>query len=359
MNKDLIKKFDDKLYELYETAKRECNYNATRFLQMFQKNGAYQTAKTLLNSQSEVVSDGLIRLWECKRLEISLEATVLQYPWNQLFTKQELETAKKRLIKLEFDFTKIDMSMPDEFIGIILKIDFGDKSGIDPENYLEELENHEWNHWNTPRKYKKLEKDKKLIFYDTTRKALTAEVEISQVTDDEENEEYPVCNHFKMETLEVYKYPIPVEYIRQIEGFEDFGKYQKDRSPIRNITIQNYHILKKYNESFELYDIEDNKAYEGHKRDRNVTVTERDYQIVKMRKELDNYTCQACNFRLNIKGKYIIECHHKFSFKDTEERITHINDLVSLCPTCHRIAHIQEPPLPISEIKKYLNQKKG
>jgi len=357
MNKELIKNFDNKLFELYETAKRECNYNPTRFLHMFREYGGYQTTKKLLHPQGEAISDGLIKLWECKRLEISIEATVLQHPWNQLFTNDELATAKKRLEKLDFDFSKIDISIQDNFLGIILKVDFSDKSGIDANTYLEEFENNEWSNWNTPRKYKYLDTGKRLIFYDNTRKALTAEVEISDVTDDNENNDYPICNHFKQGTLEVFKYPIPIEYIRQIKGFEQFGQYGHDRSAIRNLTTDNYNFLKKYTESFESFDIEDNKAYEGHKKDRNLLVTERDRQIVKKRKEKDDYTCQACNFRLNINGRFIIECHHKYSFKNSEDRVTHINDLICLCPTCHRIAHIQEPPLSINEIKSHLKLK--
>jgi hypothetical protein len=42
-------------------------------------------------------SEGLTRLWEEKRLDISLEATVLQEPWSELFTEQELSTARKKL----------------------------------------------------------------------------------------------------------------------------------------------------------------------------------------------------------------------------------------------------------------------
>lgn len=354
MNNELLKKFDDKLYELYETAKQECSYNPIRFLHMFREYGGYETTKKLLKPQGESISDGLTKLWECDHLELSIEATVLQYPWCQLFTKDELRIAKRRLEKLEFDFSKIELSSSNSFMGIILKIDFGNKSGLDPNEYLNEFENKKWKYWNTPRKYKYLDSGKRLILYDNTRKALTVEVEINQISQDKENKEYPICNHFNIETLEVYKYPIPVEYIRQLQGFEKFGQHRYDRSAIRNLTIESYEFLKNYNTSFDSYDIEDDAAYEGHKKDRNYLTTERDRQIVKSRKKLDNYTCQACNFRLNINGKYIIECHHKFSFKNSEERITHLNDLICLCPTCHRIAHIQDPPLLIDEIKKYL-----
>ncbi len=97
------------------------------------------------------------------------------------------------------------------------------------------------------------------------------------------------------------------------------------------------------------YDIENSKAVEGYKVDRVLTVTERNQTLVKQRKEIDNYTCQACGFRLFIGERAVIECHHLDPIS-LGERETTIDDLVSLCPTCHRIVHMREPIYNIQEI---------
>src|SRR6266581_7550996 len=75
-----------------------------------------------------------------------------------------------------------------DIIAVIVKIDFGDKSEVYPDKYIDEMKRGEWTKWNTPRKYKYLEgKGKKLILYDRELKALTVEVEIQEVnnTNDE------------------------------------------------------------------------------------------------------------------------------------------------------------------------------
>ena len=100
VNRDLKRQFHNVMLSIYERAKSECNYNATRFLQMVNEQGGLKAAKTLLNSPG--LSEGLIALWERKRLDISMEATILKEPWNTLFTKEELEIAKKRLEELGY-----------------------------------------------------------------------------------------------------------------------------------------------------------------------------------------------------------------------------------------------------------------
>ena len=64
--------------------------------------GGLDAAKMLLGSGG--YSEGLTRLWEEKRLDISMEATVLQDPWRELFTEEELSVAKQKLGELGYQF---------------------------------------------------------------------------------------------------------------------------------------------------------------------------------------------------------------------------------------------------------------
>ena len=100
MNNTLHDAFHQKMVEVYERAKTECHYNPIRFHQMVQQIGGLATAKKLLASNH--YPEGLTRLWELKRLDISMEATVLQEPWSGLFTSEELAVAKKRLKELSY-----------------------------------------------------------------------------------------------------------------------------------------------------------------------------------------------------------------------------------------------------------------
>lgn len=68
--------FHEAMLEIYERARRECRYRPTRFLQMVLANGDLSTAQALLASGG--VSEGFTTLWEKGRLDLSLEALVIQ-----------------------------------------------------------------------------------------------------------------------------------------------------------------------------------------------------------------------------------------------------------------------------------------
>jgi hypothetical protein len=93
-------------------------------------------------------------------------------------------------------------------------------------------------------------------------------------------------------------------------------------------------------------------AEEGVKQDRTVTFRSRNSKLIAKRKKLDQYKCKACGFKLIIDGKYVIDCHHTnpLGMRDAVT-VTHILDLVCLCPTCHRVAHTRRYPLSVVEIK--------
>lgn len=97
---------------------------------------------------------------------------------------------------------------------------------------------------------------------------------------------------------------------------------------------------------------EDIKALEGQIAESKVLRLRRNRVIVEQRKKFDNYCCQACGFRALVNGRFVVECHHKFPLR--EETITELDHLVSLCPTCHRIAHRRAEPYSVKEIRKHL-----
>jgi 5-methylcytosine-specific restriction protein A len=100
------------------------------------------------------------------------------------------------------------------------------------------------------------------------------------------------------------------------------------------------------------FSIDDLEAIEGYRSDKAYLQTKRNQKIVESRKELDGYTCQVCHFKLQVNGKYIIECHHLIAIGGGAIRITNVSDLICLCPTCHRIAHTRIPPYSIKEMKE-------
>jgi hypothetical protein len=87
-----------------ERLKKEIGYNPTRFLQMVGKYGGPGAVHQLLKGHGG--SDGFTTLWEAGRLDMSVEAMVL-LPWYQeLFTGDEQDVARRRLTEYGFDIER-------------------------------------------------------------------------------------------------------------------------------------------------------------------------------------------------------------------------------------------------------------
>lgn len=89
------RRFNRAMVGIYETAKRDLGYNATRFLQMLSEQGGLATAKQLL--WSDRPSDGFTALWDHHRLDLTVEAHVLDDEFASLFTDQDRQRAADRL----------------------------------------------------------------------------------------------------------------------------------------------------------------------------------------------------------------------------------------------------------------------
>lgn len=93
--------FTNEMISIYEATKDEIDYTANRFKQKIDRVGGVQTAKNLLKPQSKI-SDGFERLLSHGRLDLSVEAVVLNEKWSNLFTDEELSTAQNRLKIYDF-----------------------------------------------------------------------------------------------------------------------------------------------------------------------------------------------------------------------------------------------------------------
>ncbi len=93
--------FHDAMLEIYRRAKSEAKYNAIRYLQMVVDNGGFETARTLIHADN--VSDGYTALWERGRLDLTVEAMIIDTPrFHSLFSEDELAICRKRLDDYEY-----------------------------------------------------------------------------------------------------------------------------------------------------------------------------------------------------------------------------------------------------------------
>lgn len=98
--KKIEKDFDSDMKNIYVKAKKEIGYNATRFLQLVAEKGGLQAAKQLISKEGGTY--GFEVLWERKRLDLSVEALVLNPKYVELFTERELKMCRQRLEELNY-----------------------------------------------------------------------------------------------------------------------------------------------------------------------------------------------------------------------------------------------------------------
>lgn len=95
---------------VYQRAKQEAGYNATRFLQMLSEHGGVATARQLLSTPG--VSDGFSSLFEAGRLDLSVEYHVVLDEFQELFTEHERDIARRRLADYGFDPSRARTKAP-------------------------------------------------------------------------------------------------------------------------------------------------------------------------------------------------------------------------------------------------------
>lgn len=96
------RKFHTEMIGIYETAKRECGYNAARFIQLVAEKGGVAAAKQLICKDGG--TEGFTTLWEHGRLDLSAEAHVLKDEYSELFTDDEKKVCNDRLKEFGYKF---------------------------------------------------------------------------------------------------------------------------------------------------------------------------------------------------------------------------------------------------------------
>ena len=92
---EIERRWNRVMASIYDTAKRELGYNASRFIQMVCERGVVSAARQLARSQSP--SDGFTFLWEHHRLDLTVEAHMLDEEYVSLFSDEDRRRALDRL----------------------------------------------------------------------------------------------------------------------------------------------------------------------------------------------------------------------------------------------------------------------
>lgn len=92
---NLEAEFSQRMKAVYERGRSEAGYNASYFLSMLSQYGPQETAHKLLASRA--ISDGFAELWERGRLDLTVEALVVEPKFSDLFSENEIAVAQRRL----------------------------------------------------------------------------------------------------------------------------------------------------------------------------------------------------------------------------------------------------------------------
>ena len=83
------------MHNIYIKAKKECNYNASRYLQMLSSDEHIVTIAKKL-TLSNIPSEGFTRLWELGRLDLTVEALVFNNEnYHKFFSDEEIDFIKE------------------------------------------------------------------------------------------------------------------------------------------------------------------------------------------------------------------------------------------------------------------------
>lgn len=91
--------FDRAMQAIYDEA-AGFGYKPTKFRQMLAQLGGVETARRLIRGKA---TSGFTKLWEHRRLDLSVEALVIDPQWRALFSDEEAAIARRRLEDYNYD----------------------------------------------------------------------------------------------------------------------------------------------------------------------------------------------------------------------------------------------------------------
>ncbi len=104
MDINLENKLRTEFLNAVNICKNQYGYNPTRFLQMLEKYGPVNTAINLVMDPK--CHDGFTKMWELRRLDLTVEAIICRSPYNRLFSHEVIEKAKEKLEQLGYRMTE-------------------------------------------------------------------------------------------------------------------------------------------------------------------------------------------------------------------------------------------------------------
>lgn len=163
-------------------------------------------------------------------------------------------------------------------------------------------------------------------------------------------------------------------YAHSKADYSIFMEFIDNRKELAKIASTIKNIVQNISLNAEIYKIEDEEIEYDFEAKEGLTIyklhkyKERNRNIVKKKKEtqLKKYgvlSCEICGFNFvsvyGDLGKDFIECHHIKELATLEsETITKLEDLLLVCPNCHRMLHRKLGNITVEDLKNIINHMK-
>ncbi len=111
LNKEQIKQsFHNEMVLIYKRITKELKYKSPRLIDLINKNGGYEAAIKYLVTESSVQDFAV--LWENERLDLSVEALIINEKYRDIFDESIVEMCDKKL--KEYSYAPLKVEEPEE-----------------------------------------------------------------------------------------------------------------------------------------------------------------------------------------------------------------------------------------------------
>lgn len=332
-NKELEIMLYKEMLNIYQEALK-IGYSASKFKQMVANQGGYKVAKTLLHSKN--LSNGFLTLKELERLDLTVEALILNPMYQELFTEEERDIARDRLkqfgykgLEREFEYT-IEIPV------------------LEPKSRTREYNS-----------YKDSIRDRVIyeyLFNARTHRWLDENI-IGLDADYSKGYQSMGILHF-IGLKEKHKGLF--EEISIYEAIEKLKKLDENNYKLVIASLERTSNLFKVGLDIQDNIYEEKEYVEGKEHYRLHRYRERDAGLTREAKKRFMLTygelfCEACGLNFEKlygeRGQGFIEAHHTKPISEmVEGEVTRIEDIAMLCSNCHRMIH-RSPLITVEELR--------
>lgn len=105
LEQNLQEEFNKEVFKNMKQSQELLKCNHSRFMQMYNRyNNNFVTVANVLALDRSYITEGILRLWKMKKLNLTVEALVVDPKYRSLFSKKVIDICKSKLKKLGYNW---------------------------------------------------------------------------------------------------------------------------------------------------------------------------------------------------------------------------------------------------------------